>query len=66
VSGAAGAGDDHFQAAVDGARREFRRQRRRPVRRHDVALVRDAEFGEDGIGLRHRVPVRLAAHDDGY
>ena len=39
-------------------------QRRRAMRRHDPALVRDVEPGQHLVGLPHRVPVGLAAHDD--
>jgi hypothetical protein len=31
---------------------------------HDLALVGDAEAGEDLVGMAHGLPVGLAAHDD--
>ena len=43
VRGAAGAGDDHLDAARLGALRELGHPHRRAVRRHDRLLVRDAE-----------------------
>ena len=43
VRGAAGAGDDHFDAARFGGGGEFGHQVRRAVRGDDAGFVRDAE-----------------------
>ena len=47
-----------------GGRRVLGHQRRRAVRRHDAAFVRHVEPRQHLVGLAHRLPVRLAAHDD--
>ena len=64
MGGAAGAGDDHLEPAAGGRRRVLGHQRRRAMRRDDFRLVRHAERVQDFGGMPHRVPVRLAAHDD--
>src|SRR5712692_7208935 len=56
--------DDDLDAAAFGPRRVLRRQGGRAMGGHDLALVGDAEAGEDLVGMAHGLPVGLAAHDD--
>ena len=66
MCGAAGAGDDHFDAARFGALRELRHPHRRAVRRHHFLFEWHVELLEDLGGVTHRVPVRRRPHDDGH
>src|SRR5437773_3220946 len=56
--------DDDLDAAALGPRRVLRRHGGRAMGGHDLALVGDAEAGEDLVGMAHGLPVGLAAHDD--
>ena len=64
VSRSAGAGDDHGQPSLFGARGVFAHPLRRAMGGDHAALVRHAELGEQIGGMAHCLPVRLAAHDD--
>ena len=65
VGRAAGAGDDHLEAAVLGALGVGIEPLGRAVGRNDAGLVRHAERIQRLGGVPHGVPVGLAAHDDG-
>ena len=58
VRGASRPRDDHLDAARFGRGRELRHPDRRPVRRDDVMLVRDAEPLQHIDRMLHRLPVR--------
>ena len=66
VGGAARSGDQHAQAPARRRLAEGDHVAGGPVRRDDLALVRNSEFGQDGGGGAHGVPVRLASHDHAY
>ncbi|VXB02695.1 hypothetical protein CURTO8I2_140102 [Curtobacterium sp. 8I-2] len=61
---AAGPGDDDPDAALGGGAGEAGHLVRGAVRRHDVRLERDAEFGEDLRRGPHGRPVGVRPHDD--
>ena len=63
VRRAAGAGDDHLNAARLRALRELRHPDRRAVGRHHFLFEDDAETLEHLGRVRHRVPVGGGAHD---
>ena len=65
VRGPARSRDDHLEPAPLGPARVLRHPRGRAVRRHDGALVGHAEARQHLVGVAHRLPVRLAPHDDG-
>ena len=66
VRGAAGGGDQHLDAARLGRAHVLDGGARRAVRREHAALVGDAEARERLARALHRLPVRLAAHQDAH
>ena len=64
VRRAARPGDDHAQSAFFGRAGVLAHPFRRAMRGDDAALVRDLELFEHLRRMTHRVPIRLAAHDD--
>ncbi len=58
--------DDHFDAPAFRAGRKLRHQFRRAMSGHHAAFVRHPELGEHLARRAHRLPIRLAAHDDGH
>ena len=61
---AAGAGNDQLEAALLCALGVLVKPLGRAVRRDDALLIRDAEPVERLRDMLHRLPIRLAAHDD--
>ena len=57
-------GDDRFQPAIGRTFGIVDKAIGSAVRRDDLHVVRNAELFEDLDRMRHRRPVRLAAHDD--
>jgi hypothetical protein len=65
VRRATGSGDDYFNAARFRSRREFGHQRGSAVSRNDAAFMRNVESRQDFVGVAHRLPIGLAAHNHG-
>lgn len=64
MSRPAGTGDDHRQAALLGTRRVLTHPLGRAMGGDHAALVRHAKLREQISRMAHRLPVRLAPHDD--
>ena len=62
---AAGARDDHLEARRLRALGEIEEPLRRAMRGDDLRLEADLELLEDRGGMAHRLPIGLAAHNDG-
>ena len=65
VGGAAGAGDDHLDAAGLGARRELLQEHRSAVSGDDLHLVGDRRARRAPLPRLHGRPVGARPHDDG-
>ena len=62
---APGARDDHLEARGLGALGEVEKPLRRAMRGHDFRFKADLQLLEEHGGVAHRLPIGLAAHDDG-
>jgi hypothetical protein len=62
---AARSGNDHLNPLACRFFREFGHEIRRPMRTHDLRRVRDSKLLQHLGSMLHRVPIGLAAHDDG-
>jgi hypothetical protein len=58
--------NDHLEAAIPRRRHELADLVRRPVRRHDVDFVLDAELRQRLHARLHDIHVRLRAHQHGH
>ena len=66
MSGPAGPGDDHPQAARARRAGILVKPLGRAMRRDDARLMADAEPVEGIRGVLHRLPIGLASHNDAY
>ena len=57
MSGAAGAGDQHFQSASLGLPAIAKQAIGRPMGRDDLRLMGDSQLGQQLGGMAHRLPV---------
>ena len=66
MRGAAGTGDNHGKTRLFGSFGKSCQPRRGAVRRNNFDLIGRSQIIQNGGGALHGLPIRLAAHANGY